>query len=149
MTRRATDNTKALDAFLAAKAEIDAMLARLPRSATTISTPTPTRSTGAMSAPSSTTPARANHRQRLQRRRARRVREPRPWKPRPSASPSGASTSHGTEPHPGVLDGIEASLREDADIPARLTADSMTIAIDVATDRLPDAAALLRELGLI
>ena len=29
MTRRATDNTKALDAFLAAKAEIDAMLARL------------------------------------------------------------------------------------------------------------------------
>ena len=29
MTRRATDNTKALDAFLAAKFEIDAMLARL------------------------------------------------------------------------------------------------------------------------
>ena len=29
MTRRATDNTKALDAFIAAKAEIDAMLARL------------------------------------------------------------------------------------------------------------------------
>jgi len=34
-------------------------------------------------------------------------------------------------------------------IPARLAADSMTITIDVATDRLPDAAALLRELGLI
>ena len=48
-----------------------------------------------------------------------------------------------------VLDEIEASLREEADIPARLTADSMTIAIDVATNRLPDAAALLRELGLI
>jgi hypothetical protein len=29
MTRRATDNTKALDAFLAAKLEIDAMLERL------------------------------------------------------------------------------------------------------------------------
>lgn len=29
MTRRATDNTKALDAFLAAKFEIEAMLARL------------------------------------------------------------------------------------------------------------------------
>ena len=29
MTRRATDNTKALDAFLAAKFEIDAMLARI------------------------------------------------------------------------------------------------------------------------
>ncbi len=29
MTRRATDNTKALDAFLVAKFEIDAMLARL------------------------------------------------------------------------------------------------------------------------
>ena len=50
---------------------------------------------------------------------------------------------------PAVLDGIEASLREEAGIPARLTADSMAIAIDVATDRLPDAAALLRDLGLI
>ena len=29
MTRRATDNTKALDAFIAAKFEIDAMLERL------------------------------------------------------------------------------------------------------------------------
>ena len=29
MTRRATDNSKAIDAFLAAKAEIDSMLARL------------------------------------------------------------------------------------------------------------------------
>ncbi|MBW6496100.1 MAG: hypothetical protein K0B16_16390 [Burkholderiaceae bacterium] len=29
MTRRATDNAKALDAFLAAKIEIDAMLSRL------------------------------------------------------------------------------------------------------------------------
>jgi hypothetical protein len=29
MTRRASDNSKALDAFLAAKVEIDAMLARL------------------------------------------------------------------------------------------------------------------------
>ncbi|SNT09978.1 hypothetical protein [Antarctobacter heliothermus] len=50
---------------------------------------------------------------------------------------------------PAVLDEIEASLREEADIPARLAADSMTIAIDVATDRLPDSAALLRDLGLI
>jgi hypothetical protein len=46
---------------------------------------------------------------------------------------------------PAVLDEIEAALRDDADIPARLTADSMTI----PTDRLPDAAALLRDLGLI
>ena len=29
MTRRATDNTKALDAFIAAKTDIDAMLERL------------------------------------------------------------------------------------------------------------------------
>jgi len=29
MTRRTTDNSKAIDAFLAAKAEIDSMLARL------------------------------------------------------------------------------------------------------------------------
>ena len=29
MTRRASDNSKAIDAFLAAKAEIDSMLARL------------------------------------------------------------------------------------------------------------------------
>ena len=50
---------------------------------------------------------------------------------------------------PAVLDEITASLREEANVPARLTADSMTIAIDVATDRLPDAAALLRDLGLI
>ncbi len=50
---------------------------------------------------------------------------------------------------PAVLDEIAASLRDEANVPARLTADSMTIAIDVATDRLPDAAALLRDLGLI
>ena len=50
---------------------------------------------------------------------------------------------------PAVLDEIEASLREEANVSARLTADSMTIAIDVATDRLPDAAGLLRDLGLI
>lgn len=50
---------------------------------------------------------------------------------------------------PAVLDEIEASLREEAGIPARLTADSVTIAIDVATDRLPEAAGLLRDLGLI
>ena len=48
-----------------------------------------------------------------------------------------------------VLDEIESALREEAGIPARLTADSMSIAIDVATDRLPAAATLLRELGLI
>ncbi|QMU59897.1 MAG: hypothetical protein GKR98_17975 [Boseongicola sp.] len=50
---------------------------------------------------------------------------------------------------PAVLDEIKASLREEANVPARLTADSMTIAIDVATDRLPEAAGLLRDLGLI
>ena len=50
---------------------------------------------------------------------------------------------------PVVLDEIESALHEEAGIPARLTADSMTIAIDVATDRLPAAATLLRDLGLI
>jgi len=50
---------------------------------------------------------------------------------------------------PAVLDEIRASLREEADTPVRITADSMAIAIDVATDRLPDVAALLRDLGLI
>ena len=50
---------------------------------------------------------------------------------------------------PAVLDEIEASLSEEANVHALLTADSMTIAINVATDRLPDAAALLRDLGLI
>lgn len=48
-----------------------------------------------------------------------------------------------------VLDEIGAALREEADIPARLTADGTAIAIEVATDRLPDAATLLRALGLI
>jgi hypothetical protein len=61
----------------------------------------------------------------------------------------GLNESWDTSHIPAVLDGIEASLREEADISARLTADSMTIAIDVATDRLPAAAALLRDLGLI
>jgi hypothetical protein len=51
MTRRATDNAKALDAFLAAKTEIDAMLERLAALSATTSRPAPTRSTGAMSAP--------------------------------------------------------------------------------------------------
>ena len=50
---------------------------------------------------------------------------------------------------PVVLDEIESALREEENIPAHLTADSMTIAIDVATDQLPAAAALLRDLGLI
>jgi hypothetical protein len=50
---------------------------------------------------------------------------------------------------PAILDEIEAALREDARTPARLTADSMIIAIDVPTDKLPGVAALLRELGLI
>ena len=55
MTSRAQDNTKALDAFLAAKFEIDAMLERLSALSAIISRPTPTRSTGATSAPLSTT----------------------------------------------------------------------------------------------
>ena len=38
MTRRATDNSKAIDAFLAAKAEIDSMLARLIARAPSAST---------------------------------------------------------------------------------------------------------------
>ncbi|WP_244483903.1 hypothetical protein [Rhizobium sp. Root482] len=51
MTRRATDNSNALDAFIAAKIEIDGMLERLSALRRTISGPAPTRSTGAMSAP--------------------------------------------------------------------------------------------------
>jgi len=50
---------------------------------------------------------------------------------------------------PVVLDEIGAALHDEANIPVRLTADSMSIAIDVATDRLPAAATLLRDLGLI
>ena len=50
---------------------------------------------------------------------------------------------------PAVLDEIESALREEAGIAPRLTADSMTIVVDVPTDRLPDAATLLRDLGLI
>ncbi|MEC5292262.1 MULTISPECIES: hypothetical protein [unclassified Aurantimonas] len=51
MTRRATDNTKALDAFIAAKFEIDAMLERLKALSDGHFKTPPTRSTGAMSAP--------------------------------------------------------------------------------------------------
>jgi len=50
---------------------------------------------------------------------------------------------------PAILDEIEAALREEAEVPANLTADSMAIAIDVATNQLLDAALLLRDLGLI
>ena len=50
---------------------------------------------------------------------------------------------------PAVLDQVEVSLHEEADIPTRLTVDGTTIAIDMAADRFPDAAALLREFGLI
>ena len=49
---RDTDNTKALDAFIAAKTEIDAMLERLAALSADHFETTPTRSTGAMSAPS-------------------------------------------------------------------------------------------------
>ena len=45
MTRRATDNSKALDAFLAAKIEIDTMLERLTALSADHFIATPTRST--------------------------------------------------------------------------------------------------------
>ena len=55
MTRRAQDNTKAHDAFLAAKFDIDAMLERLTALSADHFEPTPTRSIGATLAFLSTT----------------------------------------------------------------------------------------------
>ena len=45
---------------------------------------------------------------------------------------------------PAVLDEIKAALREEADIPARLTADSFTIAIDVAPPSAPMSRRAIR-----
>ena len=47
-TRRAAPNDKALDAFIAAKAEIDSMLERLKSLSDEHFEPTPTRSIGGM-----------------------------------------------------------------------------------------------------
>lgn len=57
MTRPARNNTAALDAFIARKAEIDTMLARLAAFSDEHFNAHPERSTGATSASSSTTPA--------------------------------------------------------------------------------------------
>jgi hypothetical protein len=48
-----------------------------------------------------------------------------------------------------VLDEIEMALMDDGGVYGRAHADSMTITIDVPTDQLIDAAACLKDLGLI
>jgi hypothetical protein len=48
-----------------------------------------------------------------------------------------------------VLDEIECALMEDGGVYGRAHADSMTITIEVPTDQLIDAAACLKDLGLI
>ncbi|WP_420587705.1 hypothetical protein [Marivita sp.] len=48
-----------------------------------------------------------------------------------------------------VLDEIEMALMDDGGVYVRAHADSMTITIDVPTDQLTDAAACLKDLGLI
>jgi hypothetical protein len=48
-----------------------------------------------------------------------------------------------------VLDEIESALMDDGGVYVRAYADSMTITIELPTDRLIDAAACLKELGLI
>ena len=48
-----------------------------------------------------------------------------------------------------VLDEIESALMDDGSVYVRAYADSMTITIDLPTDQLIDAAACLKDLGLI
>lgn len=48
-----------------------------------------------------------------------------------------------------VLDEIEMALMDDGGVYGRAHTDSMTITIDVPTDQLIDAAACLKDLGLI
>ena len=48
-----------------------------------------------------------------------------------------------------VLDEIESALMDDGGGYVRAYGDSMTITIDVPTDQLTDAAACLKDLGLI
>jgi hypothetical protein len=48
-----------------------------------------------------------------------------------------------------VLDEIEGALTDDGGVYVRAYADSMTITIELPTDQLMDAAAYLKDLGLI
>lgn len=48
-----------------------------------------------------------------------------------------------------VLNEIECALLDDGGVYVRAYADSMTITIEVPTDQLIDAAACLKDLGLI
>ena len=48
-----------------------------------------------------------------------------------------------------VLDEIEGALMDDSGVYVRAYADSMTITIELPTDQLMDAAACLKNLGLI
>jgi len=48
-----------------------------------------------------------------------------------------------------VLDEIESALMDDGGVYVRAYADSMTITIELPTDQLIDAAACLKDLGLI
>ena len=80
MTRRAPDNTKALDAFIAAKSEIDAMLERLAAlSADHFETSPDEINWGHVGTPEPLPRQTArDHRHGLQGRRTRRVRQPAP-----------------------------------------------------------------------
>ena len=48
-----------------------------------------------------------------------------------------------------VLDEIEMALMDDGGVYGRAHADSITVTIEVPTDQLIDAAACLKDLGLI
>ena len=48
-----------------------------------------------------------------------------------------------------IIDEIEAALREEAGVYTTVNADSMTISLAVETTQLPEAAKVLRDLGVI
>ena len=48
-----------------------------------------------------------------------------------------------------VLNEIETALMDEGGVYVRASADSMTITIEIPTDQLIDAAACLKDLGLI
>lgn len=50
---------------------------------------------------------------------------------------------------PAILEEIAAALREEADLPARVTANSVSISVEVSTTHLPAAAQVLRDIALI
>ena len=99
--RTAQGERKALDAFIAAKAEIDAMLERLKAPQRRPFRDHPTRSIGATSGPEPLRgPAAPDHRQRLQGRRTRHL-------TRPSGTTASRATGGGLWPH---TEGAHAAL---------------------------------------